>query len=374
MAKRITGYYWDSKAGRYKIDKHIDGKHFRYITRWGEGEVREVEREIASLIDGMYKARLYGERIPKTFRETGIRYLVLHQDQKCIGEMEGLLRRMDCFLGNVPIHELHNEHPAILEMVAQKQKEGCKTKTINTYLEVVRRVLNAAEDWRDDITGLTWLDRAPKIKLKQIKDARPPRPLSWSSQNQLLAVLAPHQREMALFYINTGVRKREGLLLSWDWEIELPNGRHGFLLPGSITKNSRERFVPLNSVAMEVVDRQRGKHPDRVFTYEGKPLVTVNNTSFQAARKRANIDVRIHDYRHTFGHRLRVEGVDEETRAALLGHTTGNITTHYSEATLDMLFEAVDRITTHRPESPGVIVLDEHRKRLKTAEGMVKRG
>jgi integrase len=42
--------------------------------------------------------------------------------------------------------------------------------------------------------------------------------------------------------------------------------------------------------------------------------------------------VRVHDLKHTFGRRLRAAGVSFEDRQDLLGHKSGRITTHYSQA------------------------------------------
>jgi len=38
----------------------------------------------------------------------------------------------------------------------------------------------------------------------------------------------------------------------------------------------------------------------------------------------------VHDLKHAFGRRLRTAGVPLETRKVLLGHKTGDITSHYS--------------------------------------------
>lgn len=54
--------------------------------------------------------------------------------------------------------------------------------------------------------------------------------------------------------------------------------------------------------------------------------------------------VRVHDLKHTFGRRLRAAGVGEETRKVLLGHTNGDITTHYSAVELAELITAVNKI------------------------------
>jgi integrase len=104
----------------------------------------------------------------------------------------------------------------------------------------------------------------------------------------------------------------------------------------------------LNRAAMEVVERQRGKHSERVFTYESRPVTRVLNTSWKKARIKADLPhLRVHDLRHTFGHRLRAAGVHSEDRKALLGHTNGDITTHYSAPDLHRLQEFVERIVDH---------------------------
>ena len=54
--------------------------------------------------------------------------------------------------------------------------------------------------------------------------------------------------------------------------------------------------------------------------------------------------VRVHDLRHTFGRRLRAAGVSLEDRQDLLGHKSGRITTHYSQAEIRHLIDAVEKL------------------------------
>ena len=54
--------------------------------------------------------------------------------------------------------------------------------------------------------------------------------------------------------------------------------------------------------------------------------------------------VRVHDLKHTCGRRLRAAGVSLETRKVLLGHTNGDITSHYSAPELRELIDAMQRI------------------------------
>jgi integrase len=60
--------------------------------------------------------------------------------------------------------------------------------------------------------------------------------------------------------------------------------------------------------------------------------------------------VRVHDLRHTFGHRLRAAGVSFEDRQDLLGHKSERMTTHYSAPDILRLIEAAEKRLQAAPE------------------------
>lgn len=142
-----------------------------------------------------------------------------------------------------------------------------------------------------------------------------------------------HRKAAAVFAVDTGFRESELCSLCWDAEVDLPELETGaFIL--TRTKNNEERLVPLNSIARRIVNAQRGKHESSVFTYAGRPLSRLVNTSWKKSWKKAKLPVDplilrgAHILRHTFAHRLRAAGVTLEDRKALLGHKSGDITTH----------------------------------------------
>ena len=130
--------------------------------------------------------------------------------------------------------------------------------------------------------------------------------------------------------------------------------------------------------AASIIEAQRGVSDEWVFAYrhnahrtKGGPgrighlpkpprrIQTMNNTGWQNARKVAAsryeeafgrecpthfADLHVHDLRHIFGRRLRAAGVSVETRKALMGHTNGDITMHYSLAEMMELVNAVTLI------------------------------
>lgn len=118
-----------------------------------------------------------------------------------------------------------------------------------------------------------------------------------------------------------------------------------FIIPRDFVKNGLDRYAVLNRIAKSVIESCRGEHPEFVFTRDGKPVAGINNSGWKAARRRAAKQyaeqfrkpcpagfrsIRVHDLKHTYGHRLRAAGVGFEDRKLLLGHKSNHVTTHYS--------------------------------------------
>ena len=114
----------------------------------------------------------------------------------------------------------------------------------------------------------------------------------------------------------------------------------------------------LNDEAKAIVEEVRGIYPEYVFSYNGRPITRMNNTAWRNARKKTNLaDLRVHDLKHTFGRRLRAAGVSYEDRQDLLGHRSGRITTHYSQAELSNLLDAANLIIKSRNNGKELTIL-----------------
>ncbi len=201
---------------------------------------------------------------------------------------------------------------------------------------------------------------APKIKLLPENDRRSPYPLSWEEQFRLFSQLPKHLVNMALFKVNTGCREQEVCSLRWDWEVSVPELKTSvFLIPAGMVKNRQERLVVLNRIAKRVVDEMRGVHSEYVFTYQGRRILKMNGRAWRDARKRAGLtEVRVHDLKHTFGRPLRDVGVPFEDRQDLLGHKSGRITTHYSQAEPANLVAAANRVCGDESrKSPALVII-----------------
>ena len=334
------------------IDKKVKG-HGRVAESCGTTELAEAERYLAFRLNEIRQAIVYGVRPTRTFQQAAIKYLAENQQTKRLERYVYAFERVMPHIGHLSLNRIHND--TLAKYRRARRADGVSAGTINKELSCVRRVLNlAARVWRHD-NGMSWLDAPPLIEMEQ-GPARKPYPLSWEEQDRLFRELPAHLQRIALYKVNTGCRKQEVLQLRWSWEVQVPElGTSVFILPSNDqfqTKNSQERIVVLNSFARRVVEEQRGKHPEFVFTYKGRPTKSILNSGWKDARERAGLpDVRVHDLRHTFGHRLRAAGVSYEDRQDLLVHKSDRITTHYSAPDVARLIEAAEKVCVRRPNT-----------------------
>lgn len=339
--KRTPGLY--NRRGLWHIDKKVFGR--RLCESTGASELEEAEKYLARRLEEIRQATVYGVRPKRRFMEAATKFLMENQHKRSIHDDASRLKVLVEYIGELPLEAIHMG--TLQSFIEDRKKAGLKTRTINHGLKVVRRILNlAASEWVDEF-GLTWLVNTPKIKLLPEHDLRKPYPLNWDEQHRLFSELPEHLKNMALFAVNTGCREQEICRLRWNWEAKIPElpNLMVFIIPGDFVKNGEDRLVICNDSAKAVVERVRGQHSTYVFTYKRNLVSRVNTTAWRSARERAGLShVRVHDLKHTFGRRLRAVGVGYEDRQDLLGHRSSRITTHYSPAELQNLYESANRV------------------------------
>ena len=118
------------------------------------------------------------------------------------------------------------------------------------------------------------------------------------AEARLLDALPTHQKQLTRFALATGLRQANVLGLKWsDVDME----RRTAWVHADEAKGGEAIGVPLNDDAMAVLNEEKGKHPERVFTYKGRPLGQANTRSWRNALKRAGIkNFRWHDLRHVW--------------------------------------------------------------------------
>ncbi|MFO9555749.1 site-specific integrase [Legionella pneumophila serogroup 1] len=359
--KRTPGL--QKRGSVWCIDKKVFGR--RLCESTGTDNLEEAEKYLARRLEEIRLATVYGVRPKRTFKEAATKFLMENQHKRSISDDAGRLREVVKYIGDLPIEAIHIG--SLQSFIEGRRKDEVSTRTINHGLMIVRRILNlAASEWMDEF-GLTWLNSAPKIKLLPEPDLRKPYPLSWDEQHKLFQQLPEHLKNMALFAVNTGCRDREICELRWDWEIQIPELPHiiVFIVPGELVKNGEERLIVCNETVREVIEGERGKHPTHVFSFKGRPLSRMLSTGWRQAREKAKLpEVRVHDLKHTFGRRLRAAGVSFEDRQDLLGHRSGRITTHYSSAELQSLYQAANKVCENRKSGVILTLLRNPKSRL----------
>ncbi|MEO0443731.1 MAG: tyrosine-type recombinase/integrase [Pseudomonadota bacterium] len=109
----------------------------------------------------------------------------------------------------------------------------------------------------------------------------------------------------------------------------------------------------------ELIEEQRSQweeSSDYVFpnAHTLTPFTKMRTTSWKTAWEKAelpsgpNIRQGVHVLKHTCGRRLRAAGVSRETRKVCLGHTDGDMTTHYSSAEVQELLNAFELLCERR--------------------------
>lgn len=330
------------KDGSRTINKVVKGD--RIFIRLGKVSQDEAERHLAEEIRQQQTNQHRRANHRPLFADCAARYLTESKHKRSVEVLAWHVQLLLPFIGAMEISHVHDA--TLEEFKESRHLDGVSPTTVNRSLEVVRTILNrAARAWRDD-NGQPWLLTAPPLITMEKENRRQPHPLSWEEQDELLPLLPSHLQKTVLFAINSGLRDDNVCGLRWSWERPIPEaGRSVFIIPSEYYKTAVNHVVILNDAAWRIIEAQRGQHPDFVFTYRGHRVDTMNNNGWQHARAKIGLeDVRIHDLRHTYASRLRLAGVAQEDRNALMGHKSASIPEHYASADIGRLIELSNRV------------------------------
>lgn len=238
-----------------------------------------------------------GEKPERTWDEAAYKWLVETQHKATHEEDKSKIRWLQQYFRGRSLRDIDRE---LIVRVAELKGQSSAGATVNRYLALIRAILRkAAYEWE-------WIDKVPKVRF--FREAK--RRVRWITAEQaqkLLVELPAHQRDVVLFALATGLRQANVLKLEWT-QIDLDRGVAW--IHADQAKGRRSIHVSLNSVAREVLVRQVGKHPLRVFTWRGHPIAWANTRAWRQALARAGIEnFRWHDLRHTWASWLTQQGV-----------------------------------------------------------------
>ncbi len=151
MGRKKTPGLW-LRNDIWHIDKVVFGKPIRQST--GTSDFKEAEAFLAHRIEEVRRAKVYGERTARPFRDAAARYLEENLHLATIADNALHLKQLDPFIGDLALNQVHDG--TLAPFIAKRQRIGVKNKTINLALSVVRRsLILSARRWRDEDTGLS---------------------------------------------------------------------------------------------------------------------------------------------------------------------------------------------------------------------------
>lgn len=256
---------------------------------------------------------------------------------------------------------------------SKRLKAGIKPATVNRDLDRIRAALAKAVEWKllptnplatvkrskvDEEDRIRYLDAEEEARLRgaiaKREDERRRLRLSgnaWAkARNREVRhewtpdEFTDHLAPLVLLAINTGLRRGELFGLTWE-TVDIP--RSQLRVAAATAKSRRTRHVPLNSEALDVLQRLK-KHSTGVglvFRGTDGERMTHINRSWASLVKAAKLeDFHFHDCRHHFASRLVMSGADLYVVKELLGHSDFAMTQRYAHLSPEHKAAAVEKL------------------------------
>lgn len=283
----------------------------------------------------LWRKEYLGDKPKRTWEEAALRWLQETEHKADHRKDAAKLRDLKRLRG-MRLEEIGRD-----EALYAVELFGPSGATKNRYLALIRAILRRAHRTWD------WLDRAPCITLLPESRKR----IRWLTQEEaqrLIAALPPHFGDMAVFSLATGLRQANVFGLKWE---QVDMARQAAWIHADQAKSRRAIGVPLNRTAMEVLQRQIGKHHRQVFTNSnGEPVRALGHRVWQKALQSAGIsDFRWHDLRHTWASWLVQSGVPLAALQEMGGWETPAMVQRYAHLSPEHLLThaaAIDTILT----------------------------
>jgi integrase len=243
---------------------------------------------------------------------------------------------------------------AIKSYQARRKAEGAAARTLNKELQVLRQVLKRHKLWAD-LQGEVKFERESENIGKALTHHEETQLLKACESNHLL-------HTAVTVALNTTLRKNEIRLLRWG---QIDFLKRTLTVGKSKTEGGSGREIPLNAPAHAALTKwavhfPESKAEDYVFpACEAAGIERMHPTSqridvsrpikswrtaWRAALKRAGLQIRFHDLRHTCVTKLAEGQASEQTIMAIAGHLSRRMLEHYSHIRMAAKRAALDAI------------------------------
>lgn len=321
------------RAGIYYVKLTApDGTLLRRTTRTSD---RQKAEEYHDRLKAQLWDLAYLKKKPKrTWDEAALRWLKEKAHKKSYRDD---VARIRWFTRHLRGRTLDQVSRALIDRLISRGLAKRSDRTKDMYVALIRAIFRRAMrewEWIESMPAFRTYAKGGKVRVR------------WLTQAQAQAVLAKlpvHQREVVLFALATGLRQRNILDLTWD---RVDMERRIATIGEGDTKNEDALGVPLNDIAVGVLERQLGKHKSHVFTLRGKPLRTANTRAWRGALKACGIkDFRWHDLRHTWATWLRQNDVPTWVLQELGGWKSESMVRRYAHMSVKHLEPFAHKLT-----------------------------
>jgi integrase len=321
---------------------------------------------------------------PKLFSGAAKEYLLeqeAHWAPKTRIMHTGSLKHLEPYFGKMLLSEIRGEQISRYQRL--RLKAGASNRSINIEVALLRLVLRKAKLWANIADDVTMLKERADVG----------RELSDDEVHRLLvACKASPSRGLypaVLTSIHTGLRSQELRLLRWH-QVDLIEGI--ITVGKSKTQGGEGRLVYLSALAIQTLKDWRSVFPaaqpsHAVFPREAYGLrgkkgsfggevvpcktfpdqpVSSFATAWQSAKKKARVECRWHDLRHSAASRIAAGGATDQTLQALLGWMSPKMIERYSHVRAEAKRKAVSVFDlpsseTESPQNPPQSTVDGNR-------------
>jgi len=321
-----------NRAGTYYVKLTApDGTLIRRST--GTSDRKKAQEHHDKLKAELWDIARLKQKPKRTWDEAALRWLKEKAHKKSYRDD---VSRIKWFTRHLRGKTMDRVSRDMIDGIVSRHLPKASDRTKDLYVALIRAIFRKAQrEWE-------WLDQIPAFKTYMRGGKVRVRYLTQTQAKALMDRLPAHQREVVLFALSTGLRQGNILNLTWD-QVHL-NRRMAMIEHGD-TKNGEALGIPLNDVALGVLERQQGKHDTHVFTYRGNPLRSANNRAWRAALKACGIEnFRWHDLRHTWASWLRQNDVPTWVLQELGGWKSETMVRRYAHMSVKHLAPYADQL------------------------------
>jgi integrase len=323
-----------TKQGNDKVARNMESAH---RTSLAKGEVGLRDKKPTVILSEFIENR-FEPWVKSTFEKTSPKTWF---DYYRVG-----LRNIKAYkpLANAKLDEIGSE--AVMSFAAYRQAKGLQVTTVNSSLQVLRRVLRMAVEW-----GAS--NQAPKIKMLPGERHRE-RVVLPAEEAKYLAAAPEPLASIAAVLVDTGLRPEECFRLQLD-SVTWSNARYGTLLVTHGKTAAARRVLPMTPRVRNILKARWESAakpaegwiwpaPTRSGHVEASSLKKQHMKALRLGGVRPFV---LYSLRHTFLTRLGESGCDAWTLARIAGHSSIAMSTRYVHPSGDAVLAAMTKLGGH---------------------------